>query len=266
MLPWWASVALAVASFVLMYVIASQDPGRVTSTREVGAFAARNLFMSLASIGQYILPLIFIAGAVTSAARGRNRQKLIEWTSKSDSAATLDDMTWQQFEELVHEAFRIQGYSVRRVGGEGPDGGVDLILDRGAERVLVQCKRWRAFKVGVNVVRELYGVMAAKSAAAGIVVTSGRFTPDAVAFASGRNVRLIDGQELFKMIREIRAVQPRFAGLERKRRPESSGSTPGCPRCGKPMVRREAKRGANVGKSFWGCSGYPTCRGIVVID
>lgn len=35
-----------------------------------------------------------------------------------------------------------------------------------------------------------------------------------------------------------------------------------CPRCGKELVLREAKRGAHVGEKFYGCSGYPTCRYI----
>lgn len=35
-----------------------------------------------------------------------------------------------------------------------------------------------------------------------------------------------------------------------------------CPRCGKPMVIRKAKRGKHAGESFWGCSGYPRCRYI----
>jgi restriction system protein len=33
-----------------------------------------------------------------------------------------------------------------------------------------------------------------------------------------------------------------------------------CPRCGKNLVRRTAQKGANAGKSFWGCSGYPKCK------
>jgi Restriction endonuclease len=51
-------------------------------------------------------------------------------------------------------------------------------------------KQWRAMKVGVSTIRELYGVMAAKGVASGIVVTPGRFTDEAVEFASGRNVKL----------------------------------------------------------------------------
>ncbi|MCQ2011104.1 MAG: NERD domain-containing protein [Sporolactobacillus sp.] len=35
-----------------------------------------------------------------------------------------------------------------------------------------------------------------------------------------------------------------------------------CPRCGKPMIRREAKRGKHIGDHFWGCSGFPKCRYI----
>ncbi|WP_139692761.1 topoisomerase DNA-binding C4 zinc finger domain-containing protein [Sporolactobacillus terrae] len=33
-----------------------------------------------------------------------------------------------------------------------------------------------------------------------------------------------------------------------------------CPRCGKPMVQRVAKRGTRSGEHFWGCSNFPKCR------
>lgn len=36
---------------------------------------------------------------------------------------------------------------------------------------------------------------------------------------------------------------------------------PTCPRCGKPMLKRVAKKGINSGKEFWSCSGYPECNG-----
>jgi restriction system protein len=38
-------------------------------------------------------------------------------------------------------------------------------------------------------------------------------------------------------------------------------NAPVCPECGKPMRKRIAKTGKNSGKSFWGCSAYPTCNG-----
>lgn len=38
---------------------------------------------------------------------------------------------------------------------------------------------------------------------------------------------------------------------------------PACPACGKPkpMRRRTAGKGPYAGQPFWGCSGYPDCRG-----
>ncbi|MCR5167068.1 MAG: topoisomerase DNA-binding C4 zinc finger domain-containing protein [Oscillospiraceae bacterium] len=35
---------------------------------------------------------------------------------------------------------------------------------------------------------------------------------------------------------------------------------PSCPKCGKPLVLRTAKKGENAGKQFYGCSGFPKCR------
>jgi len=35
-----------------------------------------------------------------------------------------------------------------------------------------------------------------------------------------------------------------------------------CTKCGKSMVLRTAKKGANSGNQFWGCSGYPACRSV----
>ncbi len=44
---------------------------------------------------------------------------------------------------------------------------------------------------------------------------------------------------------------------------DSAGDIPPCPQCGKAMVLRTAQKGAKAGKSFWGCSGYPDCRGVI---
>lgn len=46
----------------------------------------------------------------------------------------------------------------------------------------------------------------------------------------------------------------------------SDKATPDCPVCGKPMRRRTAGKGPRAGQSFWGCTGYPDCRGIKEIS
>ena len=96
-------------------------------------------------------------------------------------------------------------------------------------------------------------------------MTSGRFTDDAISFASGRNVTLVDGPKLLGLIRQARACagQPaaRTDAAKAPRPTADSGQATICPLCAKSMVRRTAKRGANAGGEFWGCTGYPACRG-----
>lgn len=39
-------------------------------------------------------------------------------------------------------------------------------------------------------------------------------------------------------------------------------SLPSCPECGRAMILRNARKGRNAGGQFWGCQGYPACRGV----
>ncbi len=50
---------------------------------------------------------------------------------------------------------------------------------------------------------------------------------------------------------------------ERQKRKDQPERIPACPQCGKFTILRTAKSGKNNGKQFWGCSGYPGCKGVV---
>lgn len=282
LLPWWAGVGLALVSYWLLHAVATRPLPAAQSAQQIGQMATTAIWQGLATGGQYLLPMICLFGAAISAVRHRQRRALFDTTSASSSADALQGMSWQQFELLVGEGFRRRGYVVKEIGGGGADGGVDLVLTKAGEKTFVQCKQWKAFKVGVSTVRELYGVMAAHGVAGGFVVTSGRYTQEASAFANGRNIQLIDGPALMNLLREARnkdGGHPSASNLSvpqaaasPDRHTEATGMTkamaptvsaePPCPRCGKPMVQRVAKRGIAVGKVFWGCSAYSEgCRG-----
>lgn len=263
-LPWWVSLVLSVVSYLVLHRFVAPPTGVSAVPGHAGAQAISAMVSAVASFGQYLLPLIFVIGAGISFWKQHRRSGLVAAVVQSQSADALDGISWREFEVLVGEAFRLQGFTVLEVGGGGPDGGVDLVLSKGAEKFLVQCKQWKAFKVGVDVVRELYGVMAAKGAAGGFVVTSGRFTADAVAFAEGRNVRLVDGERLFGLIKQAR--QSLAGGASKPATVSKAATVPSpvgarvCPGCGSLMTVRTAKKGANAGAQFLGCSTYPACR------
>lgn len=271
LLPWWAGTTAAMVTYVVLHALAAQKVTAAAVPGHMGAFVLHNLWQTMASVGQYILPLICLLGAAMSAFRRHQRQRLLTNLTRNRANVLIDTLSWREFEMLVGEGFRLQGYRVLETGGAGADGGVDLVLSKGGEKFLVQCKQWRAQKVGVVVARELYGVMAAKGAAGGFVVTSGRFTDEAMRFASGRNLQLVDGPQLVTLIRQAQAAKsssgrspagPAAAGCASPPMPESAGSSPRCPQCRSAMVERTARRGAAAGAAFWGCSGFPGCRGV----
>jgi restriction system protein len=224
LMPWWVGVSIAVVGYVVLHHMAA--PVQITAVQpgQIGSLVAKSAVAGIASVGQYLVVLIGLLGAVMSFIRRKQRKDLLADVAQAQSASALDGMDWREFEMLVGEAFRFQGYQVIETGGGGADGGVDLVLSKGNEKSLVQCKQWKAYKVGVDVVRELYGVMAAKGATGGFVVTSGQFTSDAQAFAEGRNIELVDGPKLFSLIK--RAKQS-LANSSQKLVDKSNSANPG---------------------------------------
>lgn len=258
-LPWKVSLVLAAISLLILHLLAAAFAAApvVTTVADMGGVVIHQGVHVGALFLQFVVPPAFLIGAAVSYFKKSRSIRLIEETRNAHGPAVAS-LTWQQFESLVAEGFRQRGFKATEKGGAAPDGGVDLILARGTERFLVQCKQWRAQQVPVTIVRELYGVMAAENAAGGYVVTSGRFTSDAIAFAEGRNIELIDGKTLPALLRESKN-----AGAAATREPLTTtqvASTPACPRCQEPMVPRVAKRGANLGSEFWGCRRYPKCK------
>ena len=265
MLPWWAGVAIAVVGYLVLHRLATPAAISAVQPGQMGNLVAQSMVTAFANAGQYLVPLVGLIGAAISFFRRKQRIALVTDVAQAQSADALDGMSWREFEMLVGEAFRLQGYRVAETGGGGPDGGIDLALTKGSEKFLVQCKQWKAYKVSVDVVRELYGVMAAKGAAGGFVVTSGRFTDDARKFAEGRNVQLVDGPKLFSMLKQakqsIAATAKPTTSKPQMATPKAVAAT-SCPLCSSGMVKRTARNGSNAGSEFWGCSTFPKCRGV----
>ena len=143
--------------------------------------------------------LLLVLGCGAAAALWLWRRSRAPAVAGGAQAATLqrnDRAAWREFEARVAEAFRQQGYQILDSARGGAESGGELTLRRERETFLVQCKHWKEAKVGVDAVHALQRAMVARGASGGFVLTSGRFAREAIAFASGCNVRLIDGATL----------------------------------------------------------------------
>ncbi len=171
------------------------------------------------------------------------------WTVDSVRAA-LGEIDWFQFEKFCAALLRADGFAVERKGGAQPDGGVDLIAEKGGVRVLVQCKHWRTWTVQEKVVRELLGSMTHFGVSEGALYTLKGWTGPAGAFAATHAISLANDRDLAERASRL-LPQPQLDELLDQR-------VHHCPRCESPMVWREGNF-----TPFWGCSTFPRCRGVL---
>lgn len=142
------------------------------------------------------------------------RRNLLEWTTD------LRRLNSSEFEWLVGELFRREGFIVEETGrADGADGGLDLRVTKGRDKLLVQCKRWTANIVGVEVVRSFAGVLAREGmpSKSGVLVTLSSFSEAAQADAKKLGLVLLDGPDLYSRVERVRTPKH-------------------CPRCKAPMV------------------------------
>jgi restriction system protein len=179
-------------------------------------------FAALLSLG-YLLVLV----------EAKERRHLIEWTTD------LRLLTAAEFEYLVGELFRREGWEVVETGRQdGPDGNIDLVLKRGSERRIVQCKRWDSRQVGVKQLREFGGTLKREGSntTGGIFVTLSDFSPQAAAEAKDMGIALVDRADLFDRIENVRRQEP-------------------CPICQRPMLFDRSPHGWWFRCISKGCSG-----------
>jgi restriction system protein len=233
------SVLLSVTAFiVLRFVVPLFIPSRPATSSN---YALKGILGAAPGVAPFVA-LVLLLPAPVAAFRQWYERRLLE---KQDGLASIRTLSWSRFETLVAEAYRRQGYTVSRPSANGPDGGVDLVLRKDGNTLLVQCKQWKVWKVGVKVIREMYGVLTDRKAHGVVVVTSGMFTQEA------RTPRPPSSPPVPRA-----AAQPATQGPAKE--PDSGQKR--CPQCGHPMILRTAQRGSQAGQQFWGCSQFPRCR------
>lgn len=179
----------------------------------------------------------------------------------SPKTAPLPDILrridWFQFEKLAAAIYQAEGYSVQRLGGAKPDGGVDLLIERDGMKTVVQCKHWKTREVPEKEIREFLGTLTDTGIPNGIFISLRGYTQPAEQLARRHRIALVGEAGLTSLLEKVNwkynpAIQ---ALLDRKQK--------FCPRCEQPMVQRTAKKGWRAGHPFWGCSAFPRCSYIL---
>jgi restriction system protein len=163
--PWWVSLGLA-----------------------SGVFFLARLFVPPFYAAFVPLPFVVIAGIVI--------WRRLKQPSARKVAARLEalrSLPREDFAAALEQGFRRQGYGVTRAG-------TDLLITRSGRVSLVDCKRWKATRTGVEPLREALAAGEKTEAHELIYVAAGEVTAKAVAFAREKNIRLIGDAELAQLV------------------------------------------------------------------
>jgi restriction system protein len=163
--PWWVSLGIA-----------------------SGVFFLARLFVPPVYAAFVPLPFLVIAGVVV--------WRRLRQPSARKVAARLEALRAlprEEFAAALEQGFRRQGYGVTRLGA-------DLQLTRSGRVSLVDCKRWKATRTGIEPLREFHAAGARSEAHELVYVAAGEITDNAKAFAKEKNIRLIGDAELARLV------------------------------------------------------------------
>ncbi len=211
------------------------------------------------------------------------------WLTSSNSYYS---MTSQQFEDAVAALFRKLGYAVKQTPYSN-DGGKDAILTKDDKKYLVECKRYKGSNcIGRPDLQKFVAAMHDEGAVSGFYVNTGIFSSEAKKYAETHNIELFDRLTFPRLVNQAYPM-PTDTSIGKTMCTEcgsvlefpiadtaltgscpqghtvtsnitksdlgvfnfSNSGVPHCEKCGSSM--RLVK---TYGRSFWGCTKYPSCR------
>ncbi len=111
----------------------------------------------------------------------------------------INEITGQEFEELLIKKFRFLGFKAMNTSVTG-DFGADIIIDtHDGTRFIIQCKRFKN-KVNLKAVQEVVAALAHYNGDIGIVITNNGFLASAITLAESNAIELWDNYKLLKFL------------------------------------------------------------------
>lgn len=188
--PWWISVLISTGMFILLqYVL----PPLLDNTDAEAAGPVLRFWSPYIAI-LLIIPLPF-------ALFHRDQQEQLVETDRL--LEPLRALKHAEFVDRLVPALRAEGYAIEYA----TDARYDLVLRRGGERTIVNCKGWNAALIGARFVRAVQLAQRGQNAAGAKVITCGQFAPGAQRYSRTSSVELLDGAQLLRLLARVRPGQ-----------------------------------------------------------
>jgi restriction system protein len=114
----------------------------------------------------------------------------------ADTLAAIRAMSWEEFSAAIEDAFRREGYAVKRLNAAE----ADFELLKAGRVSLVGCKRWKVARTGIEPLRELHDAKGKFDAHECIYVAAGEVTDNARKYAAEQAIRLVSDAALATLL------------------------------------------------------------------
>ena len=191
-IPAWTSVPIASLGWVIIYFYWTMKVSAATPLNQFG----------------WLLGGTFAATTLAAGFRGfqfrRNQEKFV---AARVSPSLLKQLSDAEIGKLLVDCHQQEGCTVEELTDDAAERGIDLVLWKDGQKTVVQYRRTKTDKVGVETVRELFGIHVHEAAQASILVTLGTFTHQARRFANGKPIQLVDGVAFADLARPFRVTE-----------------------------------------------------------
>ena len=192
-IPWWVSVTLSASFYLVLKFVFPyfESQGHLVS----------EVHISLGPVFAPVVALALLSPVTFSLLRSNRKNKLYEL---KEEILSIQELPWPQFKILVTEAYRQADYLILDGSAFTIDPKVDLVMRKGANLYLLQCRYWQNKKLGLREVKNLFSLMHDKQASGIFLLTTGVFTNEVRHYAAGKPINLVDGIELVELLGNVR--------------------------------------------------------------
>jgi restriction system protein len=113
--------------------------------------------------------------------------------------AAVGGMSWKDFSGKLEAGFRRDGYEVARIDTAG----ADFEMRKAGRKTLVNCKRWKVGRTGVEPLRELLTAREVREADEVVYVATGQVTEQAARYMTEKRIRLMQGEDLARLLKGL---------------------------------------------------------------
>ena len=114
----------------------------------------------------------------------------------AQTVAAVSAMTWKDFSSKLEAAYRRDGYDVARVEALG----ADFEMRKAGRKTLVNAKRWKASRTGVEPLRELLSARDQREADEIVFIAAGQVSEQAARLIAEKRIRLMQGEDLARLL------------------------------------------------------------------